>query len=275
MADIINAGYKGAFGRKSALVWLLAVNATVFVVLRAVASAGVICGHDEWAPQALAHLSLAPRNAMTLTDWWTWLTYMVTQYDASHLIFNMMWLAWFGMFMQCAAGNRGVVATYLAGGVMGGVAFILWSTSADGSSTEGLVGASAAVMAVAVAVTITEPDKPVGIPLLGEWRLKWVSLVMIAVCVVCFSGYNPGSDAAHAGGALAGVVCGLYARRRRIGRSRVSVSPCVPPSTVDLSLTDSRLLDALLDKIRRSGYDSLSPDERASLFNLSQRIEKR
>ena len=98
---------------------------------------------------------------------------------------------------------------------------------------------------------------------------------MIFISVLLFSGYNAGTDAAHLGGALAGVGCGLMVRLRR--RRRVSVPrPFVPAAKTGAEavvMSDTETLDMLLDKIRRSGFNSLDSDERQTLFNLSQRLK--
>lgn len=284
MAATINGEFRGAFARRSALTWLLAVNIAVFVVLRAVAAACVVGGADEaMVPSLIEKLSLQPSQALGLPWLWRWVTYMFVQYSPSHILFNMMWLAWFGMFMQQWCGNRHLLGAYAAGGIAGGMGFLAWALwAADFAGTNGLVGASASVIAVAVAVTVIFPDRPVDLLFLGKARLKWVSAAMLVICLLWFSGYNAGSDAAHAGGALAGLTYGLayrFAMVRKAKRRHLqpAVSVATPSSFANspsTQLTDMEQLDSLLDKIRRSGYSSLSPSERETLFNLSQRINK-
>lgn len=273
MADIIEA--KKAFTRRTALTWLLIVNGVIFVVLRLVAALdafGIIAGSLD---SAIAAVSLPGSVGGLLHAPWSLLTYMFSQFDVSHLMFNMLWFAWFGMFMQNDFGNRRLLLSYFVGGLVGGTAYILWGVFMPHASVEsaGLIGSSAAVISVAFAVAVAEPSRPVYVVFVGDVKLKWVAALMIAISLVWFSGYHPGSDMAHAGGAIAGVVTGLLCRKSRRSFSKASAAVATPAPR-PAGLTDSEMLDVLLDKIRCSGYDSLSPDERATLFNLSQRLKK-
>lgn len=277
MANTIDVRNMSAYNFRSALMWIVVANVLIFVGLRVVAAAGMLSGHEGWVDSLLPLLSVPASLPDLLREPWTLLTYMFSQYDLSHLFFNMMWLAWFGMFMQTVCGSAMLSGVYLAGGLGGAAAFLTWSaTSQPAMVSAGLLGASASVMAVAVAITIIEPDRPVWL-FWFSLELKWVAAIMIAISLLCFSGYHAGSDAAHLGGALMGVLCGVYYRLRVKKRS---AQPLTVPSdssqrsTEQHTLTDAELLDELLDKIRRSGYDSLTPQERATLFSLSQRIKK-
>lgn len=275
MADIIEA--KRAFNRRTALTWLLILNGAVFVALRLVAAFNAFGVAEGWLDISVAALSL-PASVRALPDApWSLLTYMFSQYDVSHLLFNMLWLAWFGMFMQNDFGNRPLLLSYFSGGIAGGMAYLLWGAFAPEASavSAGLIGSSAAVISVALAVAVAEPSRPVYVVFIGHVKLKWVAALMVAIALIWFSGHHPGSDMAHAGGAVAGIVAGLLCRRIRYASERASARR-VPASEICAAgaLTDSQLLDSLLDKIRCSGYDSLSVEERATLFNLSQRLKK-
>lgn len=275
MADIIEA--KRAFNRRTALTWLLILNGAVFVALRLVAAFNAFGVAEGWLDISVAALSL-PASVRALPDApWSLLTYMFSQYDVSHLLFNMLWLAWFGMFLQNDFGNRPLLLSYFSGGIAGGMAYLLWGAFAPEASavSAGLIGSSAAVISVALAVAVAEPSRPVYVVFIGHVKLKWVAALMVAIALIWFSGHHPGSDMAHAGGAVAGIVAGLLCRRIRYASERASARR-VPASEICAAgaLTDSQLLDSLLDKIRCSGYDSLSVEERAMLFSLSQRLKK-
>lgn len=275
MADIIEA--KRAFNRRTALTWLLILNGAVFVALRLVAAFNAFGVAEGWLDISVAALSL-PASVRALPDApWSLLTYMFSQYDVSHLLFNMLWLAWFGMFLQNDFGNRPLLLSYFSGGIAGGMAYLLWGAFAPEASavSAGLIGSSAAVISVALAVAVAEPSRPVYVVFIGQVKLKWVAALMVAIALIWFSGHHPGSDMAHAGGAVAGIVAGLLCRRIRFASERASARMFSASEICAAgALTDSQLLDSLLDKIRCSGYDSLSVEERATLFNLSKRLKK-
>ncbi|MCM1349472.1 MAG: rhomboid family intramembrane serine protease [Firmicutes bacterium] len=274
MADIINAQYRQAFGRKSALSWLLWCNGLIFVALRLIAAMGNLSGHPQWIDLSLSALSLPADPATAFAAPCTWFTYMVTQYSPSHLIFNLLWLAWFGMFLQSMCGNRIFLSVYVSGGLIGALSFLSWAATVGGPGA-GLIGSSASVMAVAVAITAIHPNSRVWV-FFGFMKLKWVAAIMIAIALIFFSGNNPGTDFAHLGGAIAGLAAAaLYHIYRR---HTAHIAPGQPASatvqTASASLSDTELLNLLLDKIRRSGFDSLSQSERSTLFNLSRRLKQ-
>ncbi len=279
MASTIETNrYASAFTRRTVLTWLLAANGIVFLALRIVAAIGVLTGHGGWGDAAISAVSLPSLPAELLSHPWTLLTYMVSQYDPLHLMFNMLWLAWFGILVQLTLGNRRLLAFYCAGGLAGAAAYMLWTVFAAGTATSaGLAGSSAAVISVAVAIAVIEPDHRVGLLFIGPVKLKWVTVIMIAISALLFSGYSGGTDAAHIGGAVAGAVCGVLCRVRR--RNRFVARPFIPrvpepaPSSTPVRPTDTEALDFLLDKIRRSGFNSLSATEKTTLFDLSAKLK--
>ena len=123
-----------------------------------------------------------------------------------------------------------------------------------------LAGASAAVLAVAVAVAFELPDMPLQLWLVGSVRMKWVVLVMVALFCFGFTG-GAGAAAAHLGGAAFGAAAGWTERMRR----RTVAAP-------RRTLHDE--LDDLLDKVKTSGYESLSRRDRERLFQLSHKVKK-
>lgn len=224
---------------------------------------------------------------------WTLLTYMVTQYDFIHLLFNVLWLFWFGILLPewLSEGRR--LLLYMGGGLTGGLLYVavnhLWPTT---SSPGGyLCGASAAVLAVMSAVAIWTPRREIRLFLIGNVQLRWVALGCI---ILTFLGLNGGSGAAqsaHIGGVIFG---GIYAfslplfsgkhlskggKNTRTGnprKMRLNVrrdGKAVAEAAAN-RLSDTGRLDQLLDKIRISGYSSLTAGERNELNLISQRLDK-
>lgn len=224
---------------------------------------------------------------------WTLLTYMVTQYDFIHLLFNVLWLFWFGILLPewLSEGRR--LLLYLGGGLTGGLLYVavnqLWPTSSAPGGY--LCGASAAVLAVMSAAAIWTPRREIRLFLIGNVQLRWVALGCI---ILTFLGLNGGSGAAqsaHIGGVVFG---GIYAfallliSRKRLSLSRKSSGAGNPrklrpnvrrdgkavAEAAANRLSDTGRLDQLLDKIRISGYSSLTAGERNELNLISQRLDK-
>lgn len=225
-------------------------------------------------------LTLPSLFPLFLTRPWTLLTYMAVHFDFLHMLFNVLWLYWFGRIMLITLSDRHLAFAFVGGGMAGGILFL--ASAAIGYGTGWLCGCSAAVIAVMCTTAIRLPDHPVNLFLIGEVRLKWVA---VACCLLTFLG-GGGNQAAHIGGLLWGVAFGLMLQRgidptmRLSSRSR-STAKDTPRRSADRMVRvlhdrqeDIRRLDELLDKIRLSGYGSLSSRERKELNEISARIKK-
>lgn len=268
-------------GGSRTVAWLAVVNCAVTVVLMLVQGIGLLAGHSgEWTETLLvlpAPPSLAVRHP------WTVLTYMVTQYSPLHMIFNMLWLVWFGGVLYPYVSERRMLWLYLAGGLAGAVCFE--AASAVSGKAGALCGSSAAVLGVMTAAAVRLPDRELRLWLIGAVKLKWIALVMV---LLTFAGGGGGAASggiyAHAGGVIAGACFGFWLRRRA-GEPlvRVRLRPRRRPTpegarevaqAMGGRLGDKERLDALLDKIRVSGYNSLSSAERRELDAISRRLRK-
>lgn len=234
---------------------------------------------------------------------WPWqlLTYQFMHADFWHLLFNMVFGLWmFGMEVEHIWGPKKFLFFYLMCGTVAGVAQLILSPLFDpGQALGPTVGASGAVYGVLVAFATMFPDRQVFIYFLIPVRVKY--LVMFLIVLGVMSVGKPGNVAnlAHLGGALAGYVYILYDRRRLPSRrSRVwqDISelfrparrkPAAPepshetkvfdiregrpqPPTIDES--EQMKIDTILDKISRSGYQSLTEEEKRVLFEASKRL---
>ena len=223
-------------------------------------------------------LTLPSIFSIFLTRPWTLLTYMGVHFDFLHMLFNVLWLYWFGRIMLITLSDRHLAVAFAGGGLAGGVLFL--ASAALGYGSGWLCGCSAAVIAVMCATAIRLPDHPVNLFLIGEVKLKWVA---IACCVLTFIG-GGGNQAAHIGGLLWGVAFGLMlsqgidpSRWFDFSQKRQKEPKRQPDRMVRVlrdRQEDIRRLDELLDKIRLSGYGSLSGKERKELNELSARLKK-
>ena len=136
-----------SFLRQSAVVQIVLVNAVVFVIVHIAALFGI--GYvGEWLmlPQSWTEVMSTP---------WTLLTYMFAHFDFLHILGNMLCLYCFGIVALDLMTPRRFVATYIAGGLAGAAAYLF---AAEFVPSPGLIGSSAAVMAVAAAAVLTKPD---------------------------------------------------------------------------------------------------------------------
>lgn len=156
-------------------------------------------------PASLPELLVSP---------WTLITYMFMHANVWHLLFNMLWLYWFGKLALYFFSARHVRGLYLVGGLAGGVLFVvcynlfpLFTTSVGGAAaldSATLVGASAAILAIVIAAAVREPDYKIRLFLFGTISLKWLAVVTVLIDMLLIASDNAGGHIAHLGGALIG-----------------------------------------------------------------------
>ncbi|MDE7387120.1 MAG: rhomboid family intramembrane serine protease [Muribaculaceae bacterium] len=237
----------------------------------------IIINAVVWLTVTLVNVIIAPQNiAVTALDLpgglglvvrpWTLLTYMFTQTDVWHCLFNMLWLLWFGLMLEHCTSRRRVMATYLLSGLGGAVTFIITTLVLGNGQYSMLEGSSAAVMGVVALTGCTIPNHRVNLFLLGNIKVKWVAAATILLFALGSGGNNIASQAAHIGGVVAGLIIAWYQHAKRPRYDKM-------PAAHTLSSADARAeLDELLDKVKRSGYNSLSGNERRRLIELSHNI---
>jgi len=295
--DDIKRGYREA----SMLMRLIYINIGVLVVVRAAALVGLMIGADGnlW----LQWLELPSAPQLLVRRLWTVVTYMFTHYDVLHILFNMLWLYWLGRIFMEYFSSKQLVGLYLLGGWGGAALYVLlYNLLPAFNGQQGyLLGASAAVIAIVVATAVYAPDYKIGLLFLGEVSLKWVALVTIAIDLLGIDSGNAGGHIAHLGGALVGLafawrmrqgsditrplnaaidglyssIKGLFAHRPTIGRPIEGEALHEPETTSNATATNptginEAELDAILDKIKASGYSALTDEEREKLFNASR-----
>lgn len=292
--DDMRTGYR----RSSMLMKIVWINIGVFVALRLIAIAGVFSDSPSLISSILQWVELPSSPAVLLTRPWTILSYMFAQYDLLHIVFNMLWLYWFGTMFRMAGTSRHLLVLYIYGGVAGALLFLAgYNTLPVFSHTNGsLIGSSASVIAIVTAVAILMPNLKMHLFLIGAVAIKWIAIASIVLVLIGVTGNNAGGEIAHIGGILAGA---LFATRLRKGDDitlpvsriidRISIADFrhrhtktthtargpqqTGPATGGLTAEERRELDSILDKIKKSGYAALTPSERDRLFNTSRKIK--
>lgn len=287
------------------LIKLIFINIGVFLALRIGA---IICTFGGFnVDTSLLHwIELSSSAADLLIRPWTLMTYMFAQFDIFHILFNMLWLYWFGTVFLLTENAKQLVALYFYGGICGALAFIgAYNTFPTFAYTEGwLIGASASVIAIVVATAMRHPDYKMHLIFFGAVSLKWIAVVTIAIDFLSINGSNAGGHIAHLGGAVIGLLYGYMLNKGTditrpfnsaidslvsIWKGLKSPSAKQPKakryntnSTSQQSYNsqqtastpnDREILDKILDKIKKSGYASLSDEEKKRLFDVSKRVK--
>jgi membrane associated rhomboid family serine protease len=292
------------FNAGTVLARFIYINVGVFLVMRLLT---VILRLFMVDVSFFEYLHVPSSWTMLLYRPWTIFTYMFVHLNFLHLFFNMLWLYWFGkLFLRFFYGRRmGVL--YVLGGFAGGLMFVvaynLFPFFKQQADYGFLAGASASVMAIVFAVSFYQKDYMIQLFLLGRVKLIYLAIGVLLLDLIAITSDNAGGHIAHIGGALLGICyAGLYEKRidltfykkRMIGfftrkpsfkvhRERVDKqSPYHGgqqyggrPETDDEYLRrkneENRIIDDILDKLKHSGYESLSAEEKKQLFNASKK----
>ncbi|MDE0980150.1 MAG: rhomboid family intramembrane serine protease [Flavobacteriales bacterium] len=296
------------------LIRLVLINCGVFLIVTTLQLLATLGFGDSSPVESSAVLGLATTwiPDLLIRRPWTVITHMFVHTGIWHLLMNMALLFWMGRLFMVHFGSRRLLSTYIVGGLAGFVLYFI-ATNVFPGLQQGTYayGASAAVMAILVAVATRDPDRRIGLILLGAVPLKYVAIALILLDYFALSnGENTGGNLAHLGGALFGYVMVKQADQGRdlVGwfermldsmimafkpndksKLRVEKRPNRTPwsrrakkdtrssrvkSDADFNQEKKDRLarmDAILDKVSKHGYDNLTKEEKASLFQASKK----
>ena len=285
---------KQTFRKGSNLTRLIYINIAVFVLMTLVAVIGFLLNKPEIADKALDIFSVpASLNALLLRPW-TLITYMFTHKGIWHILFNMLWLYSFGRIFLEYLDGRKLVAVYLLGGISGALVYILsfniFPAFTGVVADSVAIGASASVMAVVIAIAAYVPDYTVQLIFLGRIKIKYLALAIFIFTSVMDFSINSGGKLAHIGGAFFGYIYTMNLRHGRdMGkgfnrildffatlfkpRKKLKVTHKKVATEYDynaIKVEHLKQINHILDKISKGGYDSLTKEEKETLFKESQ-----
>ena len=282
---------KDSFRFGSNLTKLIYINLAVFLIYNLIRVFFLFSN----APigSSYAYLLAVPADfASLLIRPWTILTYMFFHEDFLHILFNILWLYWFGQLFLMFLSQRQLVGVYILGGLSGAILFILAYNFVPvfTSETAGAIalGASASVLAIVIAVSTLKPNHTIYLLFLGPVKLKYLALVTILIDIISIPVSNAGGHIAHLGGALFGF---LYIKALAKGwdltypfswfeglskisfkkKSKLKVDHRSANPDHDYNyrkVQKHQNIDKILDKISKSGYDSLTKEEKDTLFRM-------
>ena len=222
---------------------------------------------------------------------WTLLTYMFLHSGFWHILFNMVMLYFGGVMFNRFLGTRRFGWVYFLSGLFGALLFLLvYNLFPVGQiHTSILEGASAAVLGVFIAVAVYAPDETVGLWAVVRTipvKMKYLALAFIVIDLLSIPASNAGGHIAHLGGALFGwlyVVALRWNSKRGGSRPKLKIKhkprkkaskernsgggrPMSDEEYNRRRAADQKRVDAILDKISKSGYENLSKEEKEFLF---------
>ena len=293
MDDIIT-NLKRSFQTGSILKKLIFINVAVFILLRLVGILLLLFNLQDLP--LLLYLQLPASPMALLSRPWTLFTYMFTHFDLLHILFNMLWLYWFGELFLQFFNERQLGGLYVLGGLAGALLFVvsynLFPYFQEVAAFSFLMGASASVMAIVFAVSFYRKEIEINLFLIGRIKLIYLALFTFVIDLLAMTSDNAGGHIAHIGGALFGIwFASRYAQGKdltapinRLIDKLVNLGKRKPKMSVTYGgrsnkdweynarkQQEAANIDAILDKLKRSGYGSLSADEKKQLFDASKK----
>lgn len=297
---------KASFQRGDLLTRLIYVNVAVFLLIKVIGVVGFLF-QAQW--NVAQPFTLPADLSVLIRRPWSIFSYMFLHVNFMHLFFNLLWLYFGGQIFVNFLSQRKLLSTYLLGGIFGGVLYMLaynvFPVFAPYLSASVALGASAGVLAVLVAIATFVPNYTVRLFLLGNVQLKYIAIISVVLDVLSIPNGNAGGHIAHIGGAaygffyatglkkghnssawfeqvldqvfgfFTGLFSGAASKRSPLrpvfnsgrggGRTGNRSSAAKPAPDAQ------KRVDEILDKIKVSGYASLTAEEKRFLFDFSKR----
>lgn len=284
---------KKSFKSGSSLIKLIYVNIAVFLAVKLIGTFISLLQLNSGFSFVTWFAVPADINNLIFKPW-TIFTYMFLHQDFLHILFNMLWLYWFGQIFLQHFDNKKLLSVYMVGGLAGAALFIIsfniFPLFSQAVPVSIALGASASVMAIVIAISVYIPNHKIHLMFLGSVPLKYIALFSIVLDVISIASENAGGHIAHLGGALFGY---LYIVQLRKGKNitkgfdsfmdkifslfkpkdKFKVTYKRPVNDIEYNrnkVSKQKDIDKILDKIANSGYDSLSKSEKEILFKNSK-----
>jgi membrane associated rhomboid family serine protease len=192
---------KESFRQGSTLTKLIYINIGVFLALKIiylfyflfVPFSGMGSKEALFYNKFLYYLMVPPDIETLIMRFWTPFTYMFLHFDFLHILFNMLVLFWFGRIFLQYLTQKQLLTTYLVGGLSGAALFIIFFNLLPGLPFGApMLGASAGVMAIVVAISFFAPNYEVYLPFIGQVKIKYIALFYIFLDILSIAGDNSG-----------------------------------------------------------------------------------
>lgn len=293
---------KAQFRERNVLLQIIIVNAGLFLLVKLTGFCFYLAGHsaDLVDETALTSLALPYDPNELLHKPWTIITHFFTHLGLPHIFWNLVTLYVFGKIFVDYAGNNRILSIYFYGALAGAaLSFVVYELSPrlrEFEHADYMLGASAGIMAIVLGIATLVPNASLRLLFIGEVQLKYIALFFVLIDLISLPYYsNSGGHIAHLGGAAFGSLFMFQFKRGRDwskgfnrffdfirtpfikgGRARMKVVYNRRKKTdEDFNQEKNQLqqrVDHILDKISRSGYESLSKEEKDILFRSSNKL---
>ena len=301
--------FKVAFSTGNILNQLIVINVVVFLFFGVIGVFMTLAGESQLYSDITRYLMLPAAPEKVILQPWTLITYFFFHKGFFHILWNMLFMYWFGRLITDYLGQNKLLSLYVWGGIGGGLLYLLiynllpfYAPMVENSY---LLGASGGVIAIVVGAATFQPNYTVPLIFLGPVKMKYIAAFYVVVSFLQSTGPNAGGEIAHLGGAFMGylVISQLqkgndwskpvvnfiiwvkslfkpqpnikvsYRSERKTKAKATTSSRKTTKASAASSVgnnTSQEDIDAILDKISEKGYDALSKAEKQKLFDASK-----
>ena len=280
MSFINNIQYR--YQRANIVEKFISINLAVFLLIFVFNTLGFLFQSNN----SFVHWFILPATFEGfITKPWTIITYGFVHVDFKHILMNLIALYFVGNLFTRYFTPKQFISFYILGTLFGGLVFMLsynfFPAFANDVSNSVLLGASAGVSAIFIGIATYIPNHQFKIPLIGYVKLWHFAAIWIALDIIQIPAGNAGGRIAHLGGALFGFLYvsqasntdiqiwnklkSFFTSKRKPLRTVYKSKKTSPKKQANTTYKQQKI-NAILDKISKSGYETLSQEEKDFLF---------
>jgi len=258
------------------------INLFVFILVVAVNSFGYL-QNNHVANFMIDYFALSIKSSNIFYKPYTLISYSFLHVNFIHLLMNLIALYYIGNLFINYFSSKRFITYYILGGIFGGIFFLLSFNYFPVFKTSNgiLIGASASISAILVGLATYIPNYKLNLRLIGSVKLWILTALFILLSIVLIPNGNAGGQLAHLGGAFIGFLLTKYFSQQKTKQTNlktvyknintIKVKNDFGLSNHQKQKIQQRKIDTLLDKISKSGYDSLTKKERVFLASVGQK----
>ncbi|MCK5637093.1 MAG: rhomboid family intramembrane serine protease [Flavobacteriaceae bacterium] len=231
--------------------------------------------------------ALSPHLNTIIFKPWTIISYGFIHSGFFHILFNLLFLYYIGNLFLDYFSKKQFLVYYLLGIISGGIIYLLSYNYLPALKTQEtvLVGASAGVTAILVGIASHIPNYVLRFRFIGGIKLLYIAIAFIALDLIQIPNGNAGGHLAHIGGAIIGYLLTVYLNQGKgiiewfenlfISKKQKPLKTVYKnkqpyKSNINNPKGQQIKIDRILDKISKSGYDTLTKDEKDFLFKVGK-----
>ena len=282
--------FKYKFNNFNAFEKIIVINIIVFIIGKLI----TVFGRTE---DSLSFLKLPADFFDFILKPWTIITYGFVHYGFFHILFNLLFLYYISRILLNLFRPKMALNIYFLGIIVGGLSFLFVYNVIPSKfliNASAVVGASAGIRALMIFLGVYMAETEVRI-IMFNVKLKYIAIALVVMDVLGLFTWNQGGNVAHLGGAFLGYLYAIKLRQGKdigVGFERVMdkmmrwFQPKSNLKTVHRksrkgeyagktkdefnTFSNQKKIDLILDKISKSGYESLTAKEKEFLFKAGK-----